>query len=154
MQENLDSTPDTEEVLLEFKRFSKEKQDQIRALVNYATLMGLNGKDLVSIGGKLERVKLKRDIMERRSIIESMDLSPIGTDRDFNRRWAYVDGSGVRYYFDNLSYRSVRITNCATKKSKIEDINDDYDVGRWSFKRGWDLPNVMLSVYYGGIKLP
>ena len=42
---------------INFKRFPREKQEQIRQLVNYATLMGLDGKDLISIGSKLERIK-------------------------------------------------------------------------------------------------
>lgn len=40
---------------LQFRRFSPERQEQIRQLVCYATLMGLNGKDLISIGGTWDR---------------------------------------------------------------------------------------------------
>ena len=40
---------------LQFRRFSAEKQEQIRQLVCYATLMGLEGKDLISIGGTWNR---------------------------------------------------------------------------------------------------
>lgn len=46
---------DTDE--LKFRRFSEDKQEQVRQLVAYTTLMGLSGKDLISIGTKLERIR-------------------------------------------------------------------------------------------------
>lgn len=145
-----------EEVTIEFSRFPKEKQDQVRALVNYATLMGLNGKDLVSIGGKLDRIRVRREINTNRAIISNMDLRTIGKDTDFWTRWAWVDGQGTKYHFDNVSYGSVSITNTKTKNVGRYRYNswDMPDCGRWSVKRSHNLPSVMLGVYYGIIKLP
>lgn len=54
------------------KRFSREKHDQIASLINYATLMGLSGKDLVSIGGKMERDSSSKERKERIAICDSM----------------------------------------------------------------------------------
>ena len=72
-----------EEVSLHFRRFSAEKQDQIRALVNYATLMGLDGRDLVSIGNKLNRIAARRKIKYNQDITDDMltHVELIGLDR-------------------------------------------------------------------------
>jgi len=145
-----------EEVTIEFSRFSKEKQDQVRALVNYATLMGLNGKDLVSIGGKLDRVKARREINTNRAIISNMDLRTIGKDKDCWTRWAWVDSQGTKYYFDDVTYGSVFITNTSTKQT-LRCRYDSWampDTGRWAFKRSNHLPSIMMGVYYVLIKLP
>ena len=145
-----------EEVMIEFSRFPQEKQDQVRALVNYATLMGLNGKDLVSIGGKLDRVRIRREITANRAIVSGMDLKTIGKDTDFWYRWAWIDSQGTRYYFEDVTYGSVVITNTKTKQSqKVRyDSWNMPDTGRWSVKRNSSLPSIMLGVYHGLIKLP
>ena len=153
----LETTVD-EEVAIEFSRFPQEKQDQVRALVNYATLMGLNGKDLVSIGGKLDRVRTRREINANRAIVSGMDLRTIGKDKDFwtNNRWAWVDGQGTRYYFEDVSYGSVFITNTKTKQN-LRCRYDSWkmpDTGRWSVRRNSCLPSIMMGVHHGLIKLP
>ena len=145
-----------EEVAIEFSRFPQEKQDQVRALVNYATLMGLNGKDLISIGGKLDRVRIRREINSNRAIVSNMDLRIIGKDKDFWTRWAWIDCQDTRYYFEDVTYRSVVITNTKTKQ-RLRCRYDSWkmpDTGRWSFKRSNHLPSIMLGVYHGLIKLP
>jgi hypothetical protein len=54
-----------EEELL-FKRFPADKQEQVRQLVAYAQLMGLDGKDLVSIGGKLDHIKASAEFLGKK----------------------------------------------------------------------------------------
>ena len=147
-------TDNAEEVLLHFKRFPKEKQDQVRALVNYATLMGLNGKDLVSIGGKLNRIDAKKELAHNESIVSAMDIRPIGKDRDCYRRWAYTDAIGVVYHF-SCSYYRYEVTNIATKKVSKGYVNDRYPVGRgFHIQNNRDLPNIMLNLYNGKFQLP
>lgn len=144
-----------EELGLYFKRFSKEKQEQIHALVNYATLMGLDGKDLVSIGGKLDRIKTKRITMQNRAIVESMAIDTIGKDSTCWERWSYKDSSGTLYYFNSANWYDVTIKNTKTGKKDDCMIVEHYDVGRWRYKGNtYDLANVMLNVYHGHIKLP
>jgi len=126
-----------EEVVLHFKRFPKEKQDQVRALVNYATLMGLDGKDLVSIGGKLNRISEKRALEVNRTIIEGMGCRP----------------SGVTYHF-TASYSRYEVTNTATKRRSTGYTNERYNFGRYRYQESSDLPNIMLNVYHGNIILP
>lgn len=154
VEETTESTVD-EDIGLYFKRFSKEKQDQIRALVNYATLMGLDGKDLVSIGGKLDRIKEKQAIMNNRAIVEGMSINPIGKDSDCCYRWSYKGADGTLYWFTNAGWYDVTIKNTRTGKRHDAVITDHYNVGRWLFKGNRQhLPNVMLNVHYGNIILP
>lgn len=80
-----------EDELLFFKRFPVEKQDQVRGLVEYATLMGLSGKDLVSIGGKLDRIKQAQAKVANMNIINSFECLPIGMDKKASSRSDAVD---------------------------------------------------------------
>jgi hypothetical protein len=41
---------------LKLKRFSEDKHEQIEQLIVWCQMMGLTGRDLVSIGGKLDRM--------------------------------------------------------------------------------------------------
>ena len=54
-----------------FKRFPEEKQEQVKQLVAYARLMGLDGKDLVSIGGKLDRTRTAEEWRRNKQLVES-----------------------------------------------------------------------------------
>jgi hypothetical protein len=110
-----------EEEEIFFKRFSAEKQDQVRGLVEYATLMGLSGKDLVSIGGKLDRLKTSAEKNRNLEIIRSFALEPIGDDRKrkgnyleerFDRRFKIKTVNGT-YRFDS-AYSGWKIQNVAT----------------------------------------
>lgn len=60
------------EEIFELKRFPKDKHEQIAGLVQYATLMGLTGRDLVSIGGKMDRDNVKKERARRLEICNSM----------------------------------------------------------------------------------
>lgn len=142
-----------DEVVLHFKRFPQEKQDQVRALVNYATLMGLDGKDLVSIGGKLNRIGEKRELISRKTIIEGMGCRPVGKDRSCYNRWAWTDSSGITYHFTG-SYSRYEITNTTTKRRTSGYTSERYNFGRFRILDNHDLPSIMLNVYYGNITLP
>jgi hypothetical protein len=143
-----------EEVLLHFKRFPQEKQDQVRALVNYATLMGLNGKDLVSIGGKLNRVAAKRSMEANQHIVQSMGIRTIGKDKDCRNRWAYTGADGTVYHFKS-GYSRYDITNTVTKKVVKGYVNSYYELSRrFHFGYNYDLPNIMMNIYHGNIALP
>jgi hypothetical protein len=147
-----------EEVLLSFKRFSAEKQDQVRALVNYATLMGLDGKDLVSIGGKLDRIKQKRERDRLRIVADELikSCAPIGNDKKKQhhnndlRRWNYVDGSGRKWTFTEADYWHVKVTSDTGVTKNFRNL-DTYDVGRTGGK--WTMKQVMLNVYEHKIML-
>lgn len=144
------------DVEIEFPRFPKEKQDQIRQLVSYVTLMGLDGKDLVSIGGKLDRLKVKNEIMRNRAVVDNMlaekVIVTVGKDRDMRHRWAYITPNG-RYYFKDCDWRSVTITNSKTAKTQTMPVPSWYNFGRYRVGNNRELPNIMLCVYNGEILL-
>jgi hypothetical protein len=142
-------TTDDEELI--FKRFPDEKQDQVRALVNYATLMGLSGKDLVSIGGKLDRIKASRDRKHRLAIVQGFPIEPIGHDTGggMMRRFKLVTSTGA-YYFEQ-NYIGWKIKNPRTNKSIIHDP-EYYEWGRISYDlRG--RYNVLMDYHEGLVKL-
>lgn len=146
-----------EEVGLHFRRFSEEKQDQVRALVNYATLMGLSGLDLVSIGGKLDRIKKKREVEHLSNIAEELckSCALIGTDNKTankdHRRWNYTDGMGRKWKFDDADYWQVQVTSDTGVKKRFRNL-ERWAVGR-SNSAGWTMRQVMLNVHSGKIVL-
>ena len=105
---------DDEEELV-FKRFSADKQDQVRGLVNYATLMGLTGKDLVSIGGKLDRLRRAQKTKANMEVVKSFDLLPIG-DRISDRRFKLKTATGDAYNFELEHSQIWKVTSLNTKK--------------------------------------
>jgi hypothetical protein len=147
-----------EEVLLSFKRFSADKQDQVRALVNYATLMGLSGLDLVSIGGKLDRIakrrELERDIVIAEELCKNCTL--IGNDKKSSgardvRRWAYTDGSGRKWRFEDADYWQVSVTSDTGVKKRFRNL-ERYNLGRGN-NYSWNMKQTMLNVHNGKIVL-
>ena len=75
---------------LVFRRFPAEKQEQVRGLVSYAMLMGLDGRDLTSIGQKLTRfaqTEKRRSNLERIADYKCLAIKksgrPLGIDDNF-----------------------------------------------------------------------
>ena len=144
------------DVSIEFSRFPPEKQEQIRALVSYTTMMGLSGKDLISIGGKLDRIKTKSEIANNRHIIDQMIaekvIRTVGKDKDMRDRWAYIHGD-TRYYFEDSHWGSVHIINSKTGRSKTVSVASYYQFGKYRPGNNRELANTMLNVYHGEILL-
>lgn len=121
-----------------FKRFSKEKQDQVRGLVEYATLMGLTGKDLVSIGGKLDRLKAAGERRRNIEIVQSFDCRLIGIDAKspkhvhenrLNERFKLKHVGGDYNFTYDYNYWIVRsLATGAQQRHKVDAW--DYELGR------------------------
>lgn len=148
----------TEEVLLEFKRFPPEKQDQVRQLVSFAALMGLSGKDLVSIGGKLDRIAAKQEQDANLRIAEGYEQQtvPVGRskkDKEYNRwcKWRYIDQNGVSWRFNTQSRWSCDVVNESTNKSKHFYLEEYFHTRRVSDKVC--KYNALMNLHYGKIKL-
>lgn len=62
---------------LVFKRFPADKQEQVRGLVSYAMLMGLDGKDLTSIGQKLTRMAQTQVRQSNSSRVADFERLPV-----------------------------------------------------------------------------
>lgn len=154
MTEEIEQSIDEE--LLFFRRFPAEKQDQVRALVNYATLMGLNGKDLVSIGGKLDRLKAAQLKKEREGIIVEMmtRCTFIGKDKTDKyairhpTRFKYTDAVGRVWRFDHVDYFGCHVTSDSGKVLRVR-FKERYDVKGGQF----DMKQALLNLYYGHIPL-
>ena len=141
----------SDDIELEFKRFSKDKQEQIRQLVSFATLMGLSGKDLVSIGGKLDRIAARRDMESRLAVVKAYDIQPIGKDTHTMDRFK-LELDGVMYHFKN-DYGNWDITNTQTKKSKMHYNRGWMTWGRidWRIRERY---NFLWDLYQGQVTLP
>ena len=139
------------EVELEFKRFSKDKQEQVRQLVAYTTLMGLTGKDLVSIGGKLDRIQQRKELERKLHIVKSYDVKPIGKDKKAEGRFK-LHLNGVWYHF-TITYNTVQIANQTTKRA----LRQHYDVESGWGRVPWRLREVyhiLWALHEGKIVLP
>ena len=121
----------TEEELL-FKRFPAEKQEQVRQLVAYAQLMGLDGKDLVSIGGKLDRIRASAEYRRNKSLIESsFTFLPVGRDTGeyhLNSRWRIKTDSGS-YTFQAQGWDVYRVRSNQTGAVRNHRASEDYSLG-------------------------
>lgn len=142
----------TDDIELEFKRFSADKQEQIRQLVSFATLMGLTGKDLISIGGKLDRINQNRERAHRLSIVRGYNPQRIGKDPTLNLRFK-MEVNGVLYYFNN-EYGTFRILNSITKKTKTHHTQSYESWGRLRDWRQVERYNFLWDLHTNLVTLP
>lgn len=144
----------TEEELL-FKRFPAEKQEQVRQLVAYAQLMGLDGKDLVSIGGKLDRIKAAAEWKRNRSLVEStFTFLNVGRDHgeySLNNRWK-IKTSGGTYTFTAQGWDMYRVKSNKTGAVRDHRVTDDYSLGTGDYYKRRRYA-VMLDVCNGHLPL-
>lgn len=141
-----------DEEQLFFKRFPEEKQDQVRGLVEYATLMGLTGKDLVSIGGKLDRLVVSREIKRNKDIVAGFNCLPIYKDSDNSDTRFKLKTVNGYYKFEDVSV-GWRVTSMSTKVVKTHNRNSDYKLPSsftWSRRKKY---GVLLDIAKGDLQL-
>lgn len=109
------------------KRFADEKQDQVEQLVAYATMLGLSGKDLISIGGRMERDRANVSIKHNVSLIKSVEIYRIGRDLDTDQRFKIKTPNG-NYNFEFSGYSNWHITSLKTKNCISYNPSDDIDL--------------------------
>ena len=146
---------DQDEII--FRRFSEAKQPQVRQLVGWARLLGLTGRDLVSIGGKLDRATAQQELRRNKEIALSMwhrvtyiSHSHIEYhDPDSDNRYEIKVGHKSYYSFDG---ETVDVWGGSTKEPKFttHDLKS-YHCGasrcRWIYR-------VLVNIHYGDLKLP
>ena len=101
-------------------RFSQARQDQVEQLISYAELLGLSGRDLVAIGGKMDRERAKVRKAANMEIVRSFDCLPIGRDtiNEHSIRFKLKTGAGA-YNFDNVDgWNMWTVTSLKTKATK------------------------------------
>jgi hypothetical protein len=152
-----------EEKLIEFKRFSKDKQEQIRQFVSYAQMCGLSGADIRSIGDKLDREKKAIERRQNMEIVNSFQCLPIGDDRRHERHKTYFQQvldkrfklkMAMGAYNFTTDYNGVDIKSLATGVVKRHAINGyTYQL---SENLAWERRcryTVLLDINQGKIKL-
>ena len=148
-----------EEEQIFFRRFSKEKQEQVRGLVQYATLMGLSGKDLISIGGKLDRLKEQEQRKRNVEIVESFECLPIGADAKLtgnslkyalNGRFKLKYPHGAyNFTYEGPDWRIHSLKTGVTKTHRCSYYSDDYALPKsfnWDKRRRYCM---LLDIYHG-----
>ena len=144
-----------EEAELLFKRFPENKQEQVRQLVAYAQLMGLDGKDLVSIGGKLDRIKAAAEYKRNRSLVEtSFEFLNVGRDHGeytLNNRWR-IKTAGGSYTFEARGWDMYRVKSNRTGAVVDHRVTADYSLGTGDYYKRRRYA-VMLDVCNGLLPL-
>lgn len=100
------------------KRFSESKQDQVVQLVEYVTLLGITGEDLVSIGNKMIRDTANLKSKSNMEIIDSFECLPIGEDHKSKLDYRFKLKTANGAYNFNTGYRGMwHVSSLKTKKT-------------------------------------
>lgn len=158
------------EIEIYYSRFPESKQEQVRTLVSYASLLGLSGKDLISIGSKLDRIKESESLTYRKSIISQYKIKPVDNDwpviaGDFWKLLAHINKkvefeiNGVWYMTDlnpqsHCDWVSGRIANKQTKKIQAISFPIENKWGRNISTRKIALCEFLWKLHQGEIVLP
>jgi hypothetical protein len=113
------------------RRFHLHQQDQVGMLVSYATMLGFNGKDLISIGGKWERLKLKEisdQNLERIKSLECKDIPGYDPEQQF---LLHYNGNVYRFVFGN-AYSTTWVVYRGSKCTGSPQIF--YSSDKWRYK--------------------
>lgn len=118
-------------------RFPESKHEQIKQLMGYIQLCGVTGKDLVSIGGYIDRERKKETAKNNLARIADLDIQLIGTNKKNNtrqewwqRRWRVVTANGNKYDFTDETWNNYRVYSHTTKITKSITASNHY-VGGW-----------------------
>ena len=134
-----------------FKRFPAEKQEQVKQLVAYARLMGLDGKDLVSIGGKLDRTRSAEEWRRNKQLVESsFQFLYVGKDSapfHLNSRWR-IKTVGGSYAFEGASWGEFRVRSNKTGVVRTHRAGQDYSLGTGDYYKQRRYA-MMLDVAHG-----
>ena len=146
--------------MMEFKRFSKDKQEQIKQFVAYAQMMGLTGKDIRCIGDKLDRMRKAEERNANMAAIKTLECIPIGDDRrhkgeylqqQMDYRFKLKTDSGTYKFLGH--YNDWNITSMGTKQTiKYQTKFDGQltETRTWSRRARWCL---LMDIYNGTLKL-
>lgn len=117
-------------------RFSKDKQEQLEQFVAYAQLMGLSGRDLVAIGGKIDREQAKQRKLANMEIVRSFECLPIGADtfHDLDQRFKLKTLHGA-YNFADDGWNRWEVVSLKTKVKQVRYVDPyDYDLPKTNYR--------------------
>lgn len=140
-----------------FKRFPENKQEQIRQFVSYAQMCGLTGKDIRSIGDKLDRERKAVERRQNMEIVKGFECLNIGNDAKrfdkncINDRFKLKTARGS--YNFKYDYYGYQVTSLTTKKT----VNHRTDVWQYELPtRNYDEITryaTLLDIAHGKLKL-
>lgn len=146
-----------------FKRFSKDKQEQIRQFVAYAQMCGLSGADIRSIGDKLDREKKAVERRQNMSIVEGFECLPIGDDRRHEKHKNYfqqVLDHRFKLKTARGAYNFKQDYNCWEIKSLTTGVSKRHPIDSWEYELsaslGWERRGryaLLLDINFGKLRL-
>lgn len=123
---------------MKLRRFPIEKHEQIEQLVVYAKLMGLTGRDLVAIGGKMDRDERRDLVQSNMQLVDTFKCLPIGSDftvRSLDDRFKLKNGLGA-YNFYSTGWNGWMVTSLKTKAKKTFSVDpENYVLPRVDYRR-------------------
>ena len=132
------------------KRFDKSKHEQLEGLLQWCQLMGLSGRDLVSLGGHIARAQEAENAKKNRAIAEGYKCDKVGNDSSVDSRFSLTTVNG-RYAFYEHSYNSVEVLSYKTKIRKVLTTGH-WDLGKIHWTKSWRY-RALLAVHAGDIVL-
>lgn len=141
-----------------FKRFPENKQEQIRQFVAYAQMCGLTGKDIRSIGDKLDRERKTIERRQNMEIVKGFECLNIGedarrSDKKFrlNSRFKLKTVTGAYNFVSD--YYGYHVTSLATKKTVNHRTEvHDYELPTRSYDELTRYAT-LLDIAFGKLKL-
>ena len=136
--------------LTRLKRFEKDKHDQLEQLIAWSQMMGLSGKDLVSLGGHIDRAQRAAESKSNQALAETIKFDPVGGDKEMRDKWSYKTSDG-RYTFESSSWRQIYVVSNKTKVRKKFNL-EYYEIGRMGWSKR-DRIQCALNIIHGRIVL-
>ena len=138
------------------KRFPESKHEQIRQLMSYIERCGVSGKDLVSIGGYIDRQRANEQYQHARArvqeYIDHKTIRPIGQDRpdQIVNRFKFKTLNGDYNCSGDWSYWEI-----VSVKTKVKQNYHPTDRG-WPAHLHWNrrnFYNMVLDIAEGNVQL-
>jgi hypothetical protein len=136
--------------LTRLKRFDKDKHDQLEQLIAWSQMMGLSGRDLVSLGGHIDRAQQAAETKSNRTLAETIKFDPVGGDTDMTLKWSYNTPMG-RYTFQDSTWGKITVISNKTKVRRTFSV-EMHQLGRMHWKTR-DRLNCALNIIHGKILL-
>lgn len=138
------------------KRFPDSKHEQIKQLMSYIEMCGVSGRDLVSIGGYIDRQRLTAQYQHAKArakeYIEQGTIRPIGKDRpdQIVNRFKFKTLTGD--YNCSGNWSSWEVVNVETKaRQHFNTGNRNWPAHlRWNSRSFYDF---VLDIAEGQIQL-
>ena len=136
--------------LTRLKRFDKDKHDQLEQLIAWSQMMGLSGRDLVSLGGHIDRAQQAAEAKSNRSLAETIKFDAVGGDTEMSNKWSYLTPDG-RYTFQDARWGQITVVSNKTKVRK-NFRTEVYQLGRMHWGKR-DRMQCALNIINGRIVL-